>query len=131
MDAQLLRHQDQLQHRLQLQRQQQPLLRQLRPLRRLQLLPQLLVGMMSGMMGAMATGMATGVGMSVASRAVDSMMGPRQTEVVHRNEGAPAAAPVAGKCQMQQDQLTQCMQSNRANPDACQTHLDTLKQCQQ
>ncbi len=25
-------------------------------------------------------------GMSVANRAVDAMMGPRQTEVVHRNE---------------------------------------------
>merc|ERR1712137_401975 len=68
-------------------------------------------GMMSGMMGAMATGMATGVGMSVANRAVDSMLGPRQTEVVHRHEGAPAA-PVAGKCQAQQDQLSQCMQTN-------------------
>merc|ERR1719343_1264947 len=61
--------------------------------------------MMSGLMGSMASGMATGVGMSVASRAVDAVMGPQQTEVVHRHEGAPAAAPVAaGKCQLQHDQ---------------------------
>merc|ERR1719343_1637800 len=65
--------------------------------------------MMSGLMGSMASGMATGVGMSVASRAMDSVMGPRQTEVVHRHEGGGApAAQTAGKCQLQQDQLNQC-----------------------
>merc|ERR1719440_2684684 len=61
----------------------------------------------------MASGMATGVGFSMANRAVDAVMGPRQTEVVHRHEGAPApAAPAAagGKCQVQQDQLNQCLQ---------------------
>mmetsp|Transcript_37165 Transcript_37165/g.94418 ORF Transcript_37165/g.94418 Transcript_37165/m.94418 type:complete len:89 (-) Transcript_37165:269-535(-) len=86
--------------------------------------------MMSGLMGSMASGMATGVGMSIANRAVDSMMGPRQTEVVHRHEGAPAAAPV-GNCQSQQDQLNQCMQTNPGNAPACQFYLDTLKACQQ
>lgn len=40
---------------------------------------------MSGLMGSMASGMATGVGMSVANRAVDAVMGPRQTEVVHKH----------------------------------------------
>merc|ERR1719408_736870 len=57
--------------------------------------------MMSGLMGSMASGMATGVGMSMANRAVDAVMGPRQTELVHRHEGAPPAAPAAGPCQMQ------------------------------
>merc|ERR1719191_2286985 len=52
---------------------------------------------MSGLMGSMASGMATGVGMSMANRAVDAVMGPRQTEVVHRHEGAPAAS--GGACQ--------------------------------
>merc|ERR1719329_1741593 len=72
--------------------------------------------MMSGLMGSMASGMAMGTGMAVANRAVDAVMGPRQTEVVHRHEGAPAApaaAPAGGLCQVQQDQLTQCMQSSR------------------
>ena len=104
----------------------------------------------SGLMGSMASGMATGktlsntllahiqsvhcskrlacvfvhmspgVGFSVANRAVDAVMGPRQTEVlqqnlsvhgckktmgqvVHRTEGAPAApvASAAGTCQAQ------------------------------
>merc|ERR1719217_539111 len=50
---------------------------------------------MSRLMGSMASGMATGVGMSMASRAMDGIMGPRQTEVVHRHEGAPARAPAA------------------------------------
>merc|ERR1719218_138634 len=49
--------------------------------------------MMSGLMGSMMSGMAMGTGMAVANRAVDAVMGPRQTEVVHRHEGAPAAAP--------------------------------------
>lgn len=57
--------------------------------------------MMSGLMGSMASGMAMGTGMAVANRAVDSVMGPRQTEVVHKNEGgdAPKApAPAEEKC---------------------------------
>ena len=37
-----------------------------------------------------AVGMAMGTGSAVASRAVDSLMGPR--EVVHRHEGAPEPA---------------------------------------
>lgn len=45
--------------------------------------------MMSGLMGSMASGMATGVGMSVANRAVDSLLGPRQTEVVHKHGTLP------------------------------------------
>merc|ERR1719282_1895382 len=75
------------------------------------------------------SGMATGVGMSVASRAVDSVMGPRQTEVVHRHEGAPAAA-APGRCQLQQDQLNQCMTSS-SDASQCQFYLDALKACQQ
>lgn len=83
---------------------------------------------MSGLMGSMASGMATGVGMSVANRAVDAVLGPRQTEVVHRHEGAPA--PAANVCQLQQDQLNQCMNSSSGS-SACQFYLDALKACQQ
>ena len=85
---------------------------------------------MSGLMGSMASGMAAGVGMSVANRAVDAVMGPRQTEVVHRHEGAPAAIPAGGKCSMQQEQLTQCMQTS-SDAASCQFYLDALKACQQ
>eukprot|EP00929_Paragymnodinium_shiwhaense_P054288 TRINITY_DN2719_c1_g1_i2.p1 TRINITY_DN2719_c1_g1~~TRINITY_DN2719_c1_g1_i2.p1 ORF type:complete len:144 (+),score=39.61 TRINITY_DN2719_c1_g1_i2:81-512(+) len=85
-------------------------------------------GMMSGLMGSMASGMAMGTGMAVANRAVDAVMGPRQTEVVHRNEGAPAAQQPA-KCQFQQDQLNQCLQSSDSS--MCQNYLDALKNCQQ
>eukprot|EP00929_Paragymnodinium_shiwhaense_P054286 TRINITY_DN2719_c0_g2_i2.p2 TRINITY_DN2719_c0_g2~~TRINITY_DN2719_c0_g2_i2.p2 ORF type:complete len:144 (-),score=45.56 TRINITY_DN2719_c0_g2_i2:177-608(-) len=85
-------------------------------------------GMMSGLMGSMAQGMAMGTGMAVANRAVDAVMGPRQTEVVHRNEGAPASQPV--KCQFQQDQLNQCLQG-QSDTAMCQNYMDALKTCQQ
>mmetsp|Transcript_85871 Transcript_85871/g.152086 ORF Transcript_85871/g.152086 Transcript_85871/m.152086 type:complete len:139 (-) Transcript_85871:250-666(-) len=87
-------------------------------------------GMMSGLMGSMASGMAAGVGMSVANRAVDAVMGPRQTEVVHRNEGAPPAAAGAGLCQVQNEQLMQCMKSS-SDASSCQHYMDALKACQQ
>ena len=85
---------------------------------------------MSGLMGSMMSGMATGTGMAVANRAVDAVMGPRQTEVVHRHEGAPAAAAAAPTCQFQQDQLDQCMKSS-SNVASCQSFMDALKACQQ
>merc|ERR1712107_161547 len=86
-------------------------------------------GMMSGLMGSMASGMAMGTGMAVANRAVDAVMGPRQTEVVHRHEGG-AAPPAAagGRCQVQMEQLNQCMQS-QSHASACQFYLDALKAC--
>ncbi|CAE7242035.1 SLC4A4 [Symbiodinium necroappetens] len=86
-------------------------------------------GMMSGLMGSMMSGMATGTGMAVANRAVDAVMGPRQTEVVHRHEGAPVAA-ASPSCQFQQDQLEQCMKSS-SNAASCQSFMDALKACQQ
>ncbi len=45
--------------------------------------------MLSGIMGSVVTGMAMGTGSAIANRAVDSMLGPRQMEVVHKD--APAA----------------------------------------
>ena len=44
-------------------------------------------GMAGGLGGALMDGMAWGVGTSVASRMMDSVLGPRQMEVVHTNEG--------------------------------------------
>ena len=85
---------------------------------------------MSGLMGSMASGMAMGTGMAVANRAVDAVMGPRATEVVHRHEGAPAAAVAPGRCQFEQDQLNQCTQSG-GDASKCQFFLDSLKACQQ
>merc|ERR1719491_178977 len=90
---------------------------------------------MSGLMGSMASGMAMGTGMSLASRAMDSVMGPRQTEVVHRHDDAPAPAPAAqqiggGACTVQKDQLNQCMQQS-SDASQCQFYLDSVKACQQ
>merc|ERR1712217_887745 len=86
-------------------------------------------GMMSGMGGSMASGMAMGTGMAVANRAVDAVMGPRQTEVVHRHEGGQAAPAGGAMCQMQEDQLSQCMKSS-ADASSCQFYVDALKACQ-
>lgn len=84
--------------------------------------------------------MASGVGFSVANRAVDAVMGPRQVEMVHRTEEAPAApmaAPVAmsqqqssNVCQIQQEQLNQCL-SQAGDMSHCNYYFDMLKQCQQ
>ena len=93
--------------------------------------------MMSGLMGTMAQGMAFGVGSSVANRAVDSMMGPRQTEVVHKNEdgapaggAAPAAAAPADVCFNEKSWMEQCMNTNGGSEMAkCDYYADLLKQC--
>lgn len=50
-------------------------------------------GMGGGLRGALMDGLAWGVGTSVASRMMDGILGPRQMEVVHRNEDG-GAAPV-------------------------------------
>eukprot|EP00435_Cladocopium_sp_Y103_P027377 s219_g6.t1 len=78
----------------------------------------------------MASGMATGVGFSVANRAVDAVMGPRQTEVVHRTEGTPAPVASGANCQVQNEQLMQCMKAS-SEASQCQFYLDALKACQQ
>ena len=82
--------------------------------------------MLSGLMGSMASGMAMGTGMAVANRAVDAVMGPRQTEVVHRTEGAPPQAQAQNTCQFQQDQLAQCLKSS-SDATSCQHFMDALK----
>ena len=49
-----------------------------------------------GLMGAIQEGLAHGVGFSMASRMMDGIMGPRQMDVVHRNEdgdGGDGAPP--------------------------------------
>mmetsp|Transcript_47229 Transcript_47229/g.112363 ORF Transcript_47229/g.112363 Transcript_47229/m.112363 type:complete len:150 (-) Transcript_47229:106-555(-) len=90
-------------------------------------------GMMSGLMGSMMSGMATGVGMSVANRAVDAVMGPRQMEVVHTNQATPAtqATPASGGvCALQQEQLMQCTKVN-TDMSMCNSYMEALKACQQ
>jgi len=96
-------------------------------------MPQQGGGMMSGLMGSMASGMAMGTGMAVANRAVDAVMGPRQTEVVHTHQGgeAPAAAPAAvDKCMNEREWIKQCMGQANGDPTQCNYYADLLKQCQ-
>ena len=77
----------------------------------------------------------------MANRAVDAVIGPRQVEMVHRTEDAgvpqqPAnsmTAPVANAasvCQIQQEQLNQCL-SQAGDMTHCAYYFDMLKQCQQ
>jgi hypothetical protein len=85
--------------------------------------------------------MASGVGFSMANRAVDAVMGPRQVEMVHRTEEAAPAAPMttpvsmtqqpgSNVCQIQQEQLNQCL-SQAGDMSHCNYYFDMLKQCQQ
>lgn len=81
--------------------------------------------------------MASGVGFSMANRAVDAVMGPRQMEMVHRNEDAPAPMSQPGMqqansnvCQVQQEQLNQCL-GQAGDMTHCSFYFDMLKQCQQ
>ncbi len=70
--------------------------------------------MMSGLAGSVMSGMATGVGMSIASRAVDAVMGPRETVVVHKQEAAD--------CSKFEELLKNCSFD-------CQPYVDSLNQC--
>ena len=86
--------------------------------------------------------MASGVGFSVANRAVDAVLGPRQVEMVHRTEDSTPAAPMAtpvpvsqqasgsNSCQIQQEQLNSCL-SQAGDMTHCNYYFDMLKQCQQ
>jgi hypothetical protein len=94
---------------------------------------------MSGIASNIVGGMASGVGFSMANRAVDAVMGPRQVEMVHRTEEAsPAPAmPIQANsstnsnvCQIQQEQLNQCL-SQAGDMSHCNYYFDMLKQCQQ
>eukprot|EP01068_Selenidium_serpulae_P016394 Selendium_serpulae@DN6292_c0_g1_i1.p1 len=103
-------------------------------------------GMMSNLAGSVVGGIGTGVGFSVANRAVDAVMGPRKTEVVHTHQDgqpAPAAAPAAAAapvmaaaptggmhaCQQQMDDLNQCL-GRHGDATLCQQFFDNLKSCQ-
>ncbi len=68
-------------------------------------------GLMSGLAGSMMSGMATGVGMSIANRAVDAVLGPRETVVVHKQD-----------CSRFEDLLKACVSD-------CQSHTDALDKC--
>mmetsp|Transcript_32318 Transcript_32318/g.67489 ORF Transcript_32318/g.67489 Transcript_32318/m.67489 type:complete len:175 (-) Transcript_32318:150-674(-) len=87
-------------------------------------------GMFSGIMGSVVTGMAMGTGSAVANRAVDSLMGPRQMEVVHKD--APAAAAPAGNidsCKLEWTSVQECMKGAGNDPSACQFAMEMFNQC--
>ena len=97
-----------------------------------------------GFLGSVMHGMASGVGFSMASRAVDSVVGPRTVEVRHTGEtGASSQQPAQqqssfqqqetssqSSCQFQQDQVNQCL-SQASDMSCCKNFFDSLKQCQQ
>jgi len=96
--------------------------------------------MMSGLMGSVVTGMAMGTGSAVAHRAVDGMMGPRETKVVHE-QGEAAAAPVApvasapmgsqaeGPCADRVSRFATCMSNHNGDMGACQEYFQAMQQC--
>jgi hypothetical protein len=80
-----------------------------------------------------------GVGSSMAHRAVDSVMGPRQMSVVHEGgapaaESAAAAAPAMGgaaaaACGNQMKAFTDCLNGSDGDIARCQFYHDALQQC--
>eukprot|EP00462_Mataza_sp_D1_P004443 CAMPEP_0175102018 /NCGR_PEP_ID=MMETSP0086_2-20121207/8174_1 /TAXON_ID=136419 /ORGANISM="Unknown Unknown, Strain D1" /LENGTH=164 /DNA_ID=CAMNT_0016376723 /DNA_START=98 /DNA_END=592 /DNA_ORIENTATION=+ len=92
-------------------------------------------GMLSGLAGTMMSGMAFGTGSAVAHRAVDSVMGPRETVV--RHEGGEAAvdnqmatASSSGVCGDENSQFQKCLKENPGDFANCRFYFDILNQCQ-
>ncbi len=89
--------------------------------------------------GNIISGMASGAGFSMANRAVDAVLGPRQVEMVHTQaepqvaQQAPAQMnqPIntSNLCQLQQEQLNQCL-SQVGDMSHCNYYFESLKQCQ-
>jgi coiled-coil-helix-coiled-coil-helix domain-containing protein 10 len=71
-----------------------------------------------GFMSSVVSGIASGIGVSMASRAVDSVLGPRQMEVVHKDQG--------DRCKSYEDLLAKC--NNSFGLD-CTVHADALREC--
>jgi hypothetical protein len=88
-----------------------------------------------------------GTGSAVAHRAVDSVMGPRSMEMVHKNEdgsvaenqtaSAPAPSMASGsqsrdstQCNFELGDYQRCLQNNNFSVDACRNAMDVLSQCQ-
>ena len=75
-------------------------------------------------------GMAFGTGSGVAHRAVDSVMGPRQTEVVHRNDESIGSVPAsAGACGNFQKAFMSCLEESEGDISKCQYYHDALMDC--
>jgi hypothetical protein len=72
--------------------------------------------MMSGLAGSLMSGMATGVGMSLANRAVDAVLGGRETVVVHKQQTETT------DCSKFEDLLKSCTMD-------CQPYVDALQKC--
>lgn len=107
-------------------------------------------GFLGNIAGAVTSGIGHGVGFSLASRAVDAVIGPRRMEVTHTNE--PAAPTISQtqpepanpwntpsrqegwdrnqQCELQMEDLKQCM-SRFSDLNSCQRYFDALKACQQ
>lgn len=75
-------------------------------------------GLLSGIGGSIMSGMAMGVGSSIAHRAVDSVLGPRETVVTHKQE--------VDRCQSHEEALSQCKGSYFAD---CAAQAEALRQC--
>ncbi len=85
-------------------------------------------GMMSGIVGGIVQGMAFGTGSAIANRAVDSVMGPRQMEVVHK-DGPSQPQGNNNRCNSEDSQFQKCMNDNRNDFSSCSFYYDVLSQC--
>jgi len=84
-------------------------------------------------------GAALGTGSAFAHRAVDGLMGARETKVVHEHADAPPAAPASAPMMQQQagegpcgDRIrlfSDCMSQYNGDMGACQPYFDAMQQC--
>lgn len=100
-------------------------------------------GLLSGLAGTVMSGMAFGTGSAVAHRAVDSIMGPRQVEHVHKDEAGTTSGTMQAidstssnssrtfTCQDETQQFQSCLSQNNGNLSSCQFFFDVLTQCKQ
>ena len=88
---------------------------------------------MSGMMGTMFQGLAFGAGSEVAHQAVRGVMGGGHAPAVaNASEATDHGATSQGgkKCQMENDNLVNCLKFHTSNISACQDYMSILKQCE-
>ena len=87
-------------------------------------------GLMSGMMGTMFQGLAFGAGSEVAHQAVRGMIGgngnTHQETALQQNSTQSNIA----KCQLENDNLVNCLKFHTSDITQCQDYMNLLKSCE-
>eukprot|EP00192_Tetraselmis_astigmatica_P015068 CAMPEP_0117664854 /NCGR_PEP_ID=MMETSP0804-20121206/9465_1 /TAXON_ID=1074897 /ORGANISM="Tetraselmis astigmatica, Strain CCMP880" /LENGTH=152 /DNA_ID=CAMNT_0005472161 /DNA_START=270 /DNA_END=728 /DNA_ORIENTATION=+ len=85
--------------------------------------------MLGSMVGMVGQGMALGTGSAIAHRAVDSMMGSRDSGSSAPAPAAPVEVPTEGPCSTQAKAFSECMSENFGDMNACQQYFENMQAC--